>query len=333
LTGLWVVLWVALSFVFFAVTRFRLPVVAALLPWAGLGASVLAPGRDVVGRVSRTTLPFRALALAGVLGVLLVALPAIRVDFITLGVQRWGEQEPYRAAEALLRDGNTGEAIAKYGQANSEVADTRYGLAAALLREGDRAGALGKLVESEPADRFEPFVIRGEAARTAGDLAAARALFNERVVRLAGDAALRWAWDHFDPPVVEEVDLGSGLDMGYVRGFDAPEMDSGGRAYRWSGRASEYRKVGGPGSAGEGVSLVLSGWRPAGGVDARLYVGGSESAGYGTIFLANDQGWQQVDLAGVPVVDKDYLEFNTFVPGGSDPRLLGVRVSRIERSR
>ena len=41
LTLLWVLVWVGMAFVFFAVTRFRLPVVAVLLPWAGAGMSML----------------------------------------------------------------------------------------------------------------------------------------------------------------------------------------------------------------------------------------------------------------------------------------------------
>ena len=53
LAGLWTLLWMAMAFVFFAVTRFRFPVVALLLPWAPLGAGLFA------------TAPAGALARAG----------------------------------------------------------------------------------------------------------------------------------------------------------------------------------------------------------------------------------------------------------------------------
>src|SRR5439155_10798553 len=77
LTILWVLLWVAMSFVFFAVTRFRLPVVAALLPWAGAGASMLLPVRGIKERFVRVPLASRAFMLALIVAVLVVVLPGI----------------------------------------------------------------------------------------------------------------------------------------------------------------------------------------------------------------------------------------------------------------
>src|SRR5207249_11495495 len=133
------------------------------------------------------------------------------------------------------------EAIVQYKGASPDVADTRYGLAAALLQTGDTRSALQQLTADEPPDRFEPFIIRGEAARRSGDLNAARTLFNARVVKLAGDDALRWAWDHLNPPPVDNIEVGSGLDMGYVRGFYGPETDGAGIAFRWTGEHAEIR--------------------------------------------------------------------------------------------
>src|SRR5207302_1680079 len=64
LTLLWVALWVAMAFVFFAVTRFRLPITAALLPWAGLGASLLVRPRRWWADVQRLPAAARLAALA-----------------------------------------------------------------------------------------------------------------------------------------------------------------------------------------------------------------------------------------------------------------------------
>jgi 4-amino-4-deoxy-L-arabinose transferase-like glycosyltransferase len=334
LTLLWVLLWVAISFVFFAVTRFRLPVVAALLPWAGLGATLV--GRYVVAPRNLRDVPTSALVAAGAtaLAILAAVVPAIPGSAVRLGVERWTEQAPYREAEDLMRSNRPAEAVAAYRRANTGLEDTRYGLAAALLQTGDTPGALALLSPDEPAGRFEPFIIRAEAARRSGDLEAARALFNERQVRLAGDAALRWAWDHLDPPVLERLDVGSGLETGYVRGFNAPETDADGIVFRWSGAQAEVKNLQAGGSE---VGITWSGWRPGGAPPAvATWRAGTGVAAPGlsqSVYVPNDAGFQHLGLPALPGdggSSSYILETNGFVPGGSDPRLLGVRVSRIE---
>ena len=324
LTLLWVLLWVAMSFVFFAVTRFRFPVVALLIPWAGTFLSSLLRWQGVAMRRLR---PAWAQALAAIVGVasLFILVPGISFTMTSarLGSERWSAQEPYRKAEVLLKEGKAAEAAGLYKQADISLADTRYGLAAAYLQQGTGADALALLTSSEPADRVEPFLIRGEAARLSGDLAAARTFFNERAVRLAGDYALQWAWDHFNPPPVDRIDVGSGLDIGYIRGFYTPETGSEGTVYRWSGEDAEARNL----KPGQGRGFVtLSGWRPAGTRPAGVTV---TSAGNTpeTFMLDRTDTWQTHDLPGTGPGDRFIV--NGFVPGGSDPRLLGVRVSTI----
>jgi len=342
LTLLWVLLWVVMSFVFFAVTRFRLPVVAALLPWAGAGAGLLFPLPELRARLRPVQVPARAAIGALLVAAILLVVPAISLPDVALGVERWGQQAAYRKGEAYLREGQPREAAERYRQANPAVADTRYGLAAALLQAGDTPGALTQLTGTEPPDRFEPAIIRGEAARRSGNLGAAKAFFNERVVRLAGDEALRWAWDHLDPPVVDKLEVGSGLDVGYIRGFYGPEVDNTGVPFRWTAEEAEARNLASNGTSE--LSVKWSGWRVAGLPAATVTTGTGARAGAGSgggqdsFTLDNSTGWQTMDVpadagAGGGQSMSVRLASNAFVPGGSDQRLLGVRVSQVASKR
>lgn len=344
LIGLWVLLWVGMSFVFFAVTRFALPVVAVLLPVAGAGLTFFRPGRDLRLRLRRATLAGKVASALAFMGIATVVLPPIllpgvvaadsNLSLTQLGIQRWGEQEPYREAERLLKAGKVDEAIVQYRRASSAVPDTRYGLAAALLQKGETTQALAQLTSNEPQDRVEPFIIKGEAARRAGNLQAARSFFNARTVKVSNDEALNWAWNHLDPPLTTNIEVGSGLDIGYLRGFYAPEVDERGVAYRWSSDRSEIRRL----SLSPSTQLKWSGWRPSGVPVTQVVVYAASDASrlvqLAHFSLINRVDWQQSPLpAGASVSTtqgSDFLlDVNAFIGGGSDPRLLGVRLSAV----
>ncbi len=269
--------------------------------------------------------------------VAVVVLPAVPLQDTLLGIQRWEAQAPFRRGEELLKARQVDEAIAEYDKASREVTDTRYALAAAYLQAGDTQKALGQLAQEEPPRRFEPFLIRGEAARISGDLEAARSFFNERTVNLAGDEALRWAWDHLAPPRVKAVELGSGLDIGYVRGFYSSEAD-GERRFRWSSDRMEVRGL--EVSGGTGVTLELSGWRPEQlpAAQLRMFAPGTiepESGRTYMITIPKDAIWTAekipVGTRGPdtgPIVHL-HASVNPFVGSGRDARLLGVRITRI----
>jgi hypothetical protein len=308
-----------MAFVFFAVTRFRLPVVAVLLPWAGAGLGLIS-SREILTAVRRGSLAATAAAGLAALAVLVAVVPAIQVQAIALGVQRWDQQAPFRQAEQLLRAGDVPAAITLYQRANISLPDTRYGLAAALLQSGDARGALAQLVQNEPEDRFEPFIIRGEVEWLLGDVTAARNYFSARRVKVAADSALEWAWDHLRPPEVSHIDVGSGLDMGYVRGFYGAETAASGQDYRWSGSDFQVRGL----SPGSHVMVDVSGWRPGGTAKPLLAL----PAGERITLPASDQ-WQDIDLGAVPDSSTStHAATDPFIGSGSDPRLLGVRVAR-----
>ncbi|MEP6775062.1 MAG: hypothetical protein ABJA50_05650, partial [Chloroflexota bacterium] len=337
LTGLWVLLWVVVSFVFFAVTRFRMPVVACLIPWAGVGLSSLGQLRS---RLPATRRIVQASSALGILAIAALLIPSISLKDTWLGIERWGQQAPYRQAETFLQQGNRQEAEAQYRLANAAITDTRYGLSSALLQEGKPQEALDVLTADEPADRFEPLIIKGEAARMTGDTSTARSLFNARVVQVGGADALDWAWDHLSPPTTSTLQLGSGLDMGYVRGFYGPETASDGTRYRWSSDTAQIRWSG----ALTATTFVWNGWRPQGTSPAIMNLTQTQAPVL-TKRLDSVDNWLS-DLganftrskapvpgdAGCPSVICIQIAVNGFVGSGADPRLLGVRLSSITAS-
>jgi 4-amino-4-deoxy-L-arabinose transferase-like glycosyltransferase len=330
LTWLWVLLWVVLSFVFFAVTRFRLPVVAALLPWAGVGLSLLFRGRDLLHHLRRLPPQVKLASIAAAVTLLIVTVPAVSLADTLLGVERWAQQASYRRGEELLKSGKADEAISEYKQSNLELTDTRYSLAAAYLQTGQAQLALDTLRADEPENRFEPPILRGEAARQSGDLQAARSFFNSRVVQVADDAALRWAWDHLRPPPVDSISLGSGLDVGYVAGFYRPERDESGVQFRWAGERPMIRGLRSP-----SLQIEWSGWRPDILPAAQVVVHGprgdrlDEVQG---ITLEKSRRWVS-NVIEVHNSGELRMSINPFTGSGEDPRLLGVRISSVGAGR
>lgn len=322
----WVLLWVVMSFVFFAVTRFRMPVLAALLPWAGVGIATLPRLRgwratNVLTRISS--------AVAVLAIVLVVGLNVPLGDTLT-GIEAWQRQVPYREGERLLGEGRVADAVESYRHADLNIADTRYGLAAALLQQGSTDAAMATLSQAEPEDRYEVPILRGQAARMQGNLDDARSFFNARVVQVAGDEALRWAWDHLHPADVQSLELGSGLDVGYVKGFHGPEKDAGGRSFRWSTGRAEVKGV-----AGGVCSLEWSGWRPSGLPQAEVILTHTNASNTATQLLKttlpNAEGLITTKLTspGPDTINALVLEVNSFVISGSDPRLVGLQVAQV----
>lgn len=328
LTGLWVLLWVAMSFVFFAVTRFRLPLVVSLLPWAGVGLSLLQSG---AWKSVKPVSPVRLASSLALVGIVAVVVASVPLGDTLDGVRSWSAQEPYRRGEQLVAQGKLDDAIVSYKQADMAVADTRYGLAAALLRKGDTVSALAVLRPDEAESRYEPPIIRGQAARMAGDLKSAHSFFNARVVQVNAIDALDWAWYHLAPTPSDAVEIGSGLDVGYVRGFYGPEKGQEGKMYRWSADRAELRAL-----DGLECPMVLSGWRPDGLPPASLRLLNSPTISSQTLMkqtlnLPNSEAWvtESVPLSSHLAYDALAISTQGFVPSGSDPRLLGVRISEV----
>jgi hypothetical protein len=95
--------------------------------------------------------------------------------------------------------------------------------------------------------------------RALGEEAAARADLTYETASL--EDLQRWGWEVFRPiaPAPESLDIGGGLDLGYLRGF-YPAEEGG---YRWTRAEAEVRLAT---ASGTELELRLAAMRPAGAV-------------------------------------------------------------------
>jgi 4-amino-4-deoxy-L-arabinose transferase-like glycosyltransferase len=151
------------------------------------------------------------------------------------------------AAENLARGWNTivGDAARRLGR--YDIATLAYERAAAaqhapdpLLRLGDAAQAAGRPEQALDAYRrafrrapiYEPAAARlGDLLRTMGDEAAARQFFLGDY--LDQQYMVEWSWRELQPVARSTLDIGGGLDYGYVDGVYPAEQISGATA-RWT---------------------------------------------------------------------------------------------------
>jgi tetratricopeptide (TPR) repeat protein len=157
-----------------------------------------------------------------------------------------------------------------------ESALAQVALARAALAQGARAAALATLDQAIVALQAHPYahLLRGAILRDQGDLDGARAEFTASE-RASLEDLQDWSWHAFAPfaALPSALDLGDGLDLGYLRGF-WPAAPGGGR---WSQSESEVT-LGAPADANARLELKLNGDRPAGAPAPRvhIYVGGRE---------------------------------------------------------
>ena len=161
-----------------------------------------------------------------------------------------------------------------------------------------------------------------------GDLASARSFFNARTLQVDPLQAEDWAWDHLNPPPTSTIQLGSGLDLGYIRGFYGPEKDAQGRPFRWSSDTAEVRDL----QPQASVSIDWSGWRPQGPAGAspvvtRQRADGSQDDGIIQFSLDNSLAWT-TNYFGLRSMALN-IQLVPFIGAGNDQRLLGVRIAEI----
>jgi hypothetical protein len=313
-------LYVALTTLIFHVElRYRLPLYPALLPFVGYRGQ----GSGVRGRALAMVAPAACLAL-----VLLHAnYPALAWR---LGWKHWD----LARAEAALGRGDAAAARQAAGAAlalDDGSVLARVALARADLLAGDEAAARAQLDAAIKALPAHPYahLLRGDLLRRAGDAAARAELAYE-------DSSLEdlqgWAWARFtsDPPA--RLDLGGGLDLGFVRGFNG--VATGEKGFRWTSGDAELRLTAAPGATA--LRLRAASGRPDGSpIEVRVSIAGRDA---GTLLIGAASGAYDLALpvrsasAQVVVVR---LRSATFTPrdydrASPDGRRLGVRVAEAE---
>ncbi len=334
--------------IFFAIGRFRLPLLPFLAVYA---ASLLVERRWPMDQREERPLPAprlysARLALAGVLAVAFwfVAGPSYLGDSpassgaTVLGLYARSAATRLAQAEAAIRAGQLGQAETWIAQAESCHPQGTIPSKLVQVVEAERLRAAG--VSGQASDllstveSYQAHLLRGDLLRAQGDITGAQREFGERDVQTRNPTA--WAWSHLAPPVASRVDVGGGLDWGLVDGFYQVEQE-GQTTLRWSGEQARLRFPG----AGTGQPLVLRlrlrGWRPTGEASAEVVVE-LDGVSVGRFTPSSDWSKVEVQLPAVPAA-RDVvvsLRVNGFVAGPRDLlqtgqlRVLGVMVDWAE---
>jgi hypothetical protein len=214
-----------------------------------------------------------------------------------------------------------------------------------LAKRGESESALALLQSMDPIP--ERYLLEGDIYRQLGNLDRARGAFV--ATRLEPDNPTEWAWRHLQPPPVNRIDLGNGLDWGYVDGVfqrqwpDTATTDAEifANGYRWAGPEARLRFVGAGTGQPQQVQLRVNGYRPEAQPPAQLAVGTPN-----TLLETFDVSpeWQTLSVTLPPTAPGQdvvvTLRSTTFVPGPEELqrrqlarqklRLLGVQVDWAE---
>jgi tetratricopeptide (TPR) repeat protein len=327
----WALYTLLTALVFHVELRYRLPLYPALLPYAAWTLVRIADAdwekaqAKIPHRKSKTALALLTCGLA--LGVMLLHRPYLAESWMLA----WKHARLWQAERALARGDAAGARAAAQAalDRDGESALAQVALARAALLAGDQRQALSRLdaaIDVLPAHPHA-HLLRGATLRAQGRDDPARdelAFESSSLEDLQG-----WAWRVFTPvgPAPAALNVGAGLDLGFVRGFWLPED----AAFRWSGAESEIMLHVPPGATR--LDLRLAAGRPPGAPPATLVV----SAGGRELGRIQPQGgWRSYSLplahpAGPLVLT---LRGDTFRPrdydrASPDDRALGVMVSRI----
>jgi hypothetical protein len=331
----WALYTLLTAMLFHVELRYRLPLYPALLPYA---AWTLA--RIFDGAWRRADWRHRKSAVAGA-ALTCLALLALTLLHRPYASEAWmlaGKHWRLRQADRALVLGDAAGVAAAASAALERDPDSvlaRVALARAALIGGDEQGALAVLDDAIAALRAHPqaHLLRGAILRGRGDTGAARAELGYEQASL--EDLQRWSWDAFAPlaAVPPAVDVGAGLDLGFVRGFWPAEPGG----YRWSTSSSEVQ-LAAPPAGGARLSLELNGGRPDGAPAPQVIV---EVAGaeIGRLVALPDWRSYSFDIPAALVGGTRRLvvtlRANTFRPrdldrASPDNRALGVMVRRVE---
>ncbi len=303
--------------------RYRLPLYPALLPYAAwliVGPRTPRHWLKLVGA---------ALSCLALIGITLLHRPYLNETWMLARKHTMLWQ-----ADQALEQGRVNNALAAAQSAlqlDPESALARVALARAKLLDGDQAGAQANLAAARATLNAHPYahLLEGALLRRQGALARARVELAYETGSL--EDLQNWAWNVFAPiaPPQSALDIGGGLDLGYVRGFYAAEPGG----FRWS-RAESQIRLASPASAGI-LHLRMASGRPATAIPPQVAVL-IDGAEVGVLQISPQ--WQTYRLpaparpAGSVIIT---LRSNTFNPRDFDPaspdnRNPGIMVDMIE---
>lgn len=322
-TGRWLTLawlgWTGLAaLLFFAIARFRVPMLPLLAVYGAVGAVGLAHTRVAAGRLRAAR---NLLVLAIVVAPLAVALSTFDYRSYLVGWAARPRWELATAAEQARRAGDPETALALLDGEPVEIPAARLTRALALAALGRHEAAEAEVASLRVDERA--LVVRGELRRLRGDEAGARRLWDSREIDESD--AVDWAWSRVGQPS-RRVEVGDGLDLGLVRGLYADEREGAVR-YRWTNGDSAIRlALPRPGAAT--IALRVRTERPAAaGVPVRVYAG---DVPVGSLTVTNTWSTQIVNVQSDRTEVVLRLYSSTWVPGYADARHLGIMIDWVE---
>lgn len=257
LLAAWALYVLLTSLIFHVELRYRLPLYPALLPYAALA---LAPGswQRAGGRARAWGAALVPAALFG----LTLAHANYAALALQLGQKHW---QLWRAEAALARgapaDAAAAAEAALAADPDSALAHVAAARAATLAGDADRAlSRLDAAIAALPAHPYA-HLLRGDLLRAAGEPEAARAELGPYEQAALQDLQ-RWSWERFVTPPPQRLDLGDGLDLGFVAGFHA--VGPAEEGFRWTKGEASLRLT--SPSPGAELVLCLASGRPDGSV-------------------------------------------------------------------
>lgn len=326
---LWLAYLLGTAALFHVELRYRLPFLMALLPYA---AAVLAHPR-VTWTALRRSWPRLALAAVALLS--LAGLLLAHADYPRLSYQVAAKRVHLALGEGALAQGNLSGAESHARAAlrtYEESSEARVLLARALWREEHRQEAVAALRQAIAYRSGHP-----HPHLLLGDLLRAQGLPEEAIPELAYERnsledLQSWLWKRTITPVPTALDLGTGLELGFVRGWHLPERTGDGISFRWSDDRATFRLAAAGSSSPPRLTLRLAAGRPE---DVPLPHVEIWLQGRRLAQFTVENGWHDYALE-VPAAPADtVLEFELrsaiFRPHAYDPHLednraLGVMV-------
>lgn len=330
LFAVWALYTLLTALLFHVELRYRLPLVPVLIPYTALGCEQWLQ-RKRGQQPSQWRGWARRLVGAILPSTLILCLTLLHAPYPALAWQLGWKHLHLARADYALEQGNipTAEQEAQAARSldpDSVLARVALAQAALLAHERERAETLlHEAVAVLPAHPYAHLLL-GDIRRQQGRLSEAAQELRYETSSLQDLQA--WCWQHCSTPPPPMLDIGNGLDLGFIRGFHA---SSPVEAWRWTTDHAWVRLAVSPLSPT--LRLRMASGRPADAPPARVTV---MVQGETLASLSVTPGWNDYTLplppaagAGTLVVEliSDTFTPRMYDPTSSDGRVLGVMVS------